>query len=217
MKIAFVAAMELEIEELIAKFTAVTKETFLKRDFYTVKGENTYIFLATGQGKTNAAMYTQFLITKFVPDAIINLGVCGGITSQSELLAVYVGSKYCHYDIRKKQAIGKFPRHLYFDADTKLLTQFLHANKEIQVGIFGTGEGFVSSKELAEKIHSNFAVDCVDMESGAMAQCCQLNQVPFISIRAVCDLADRKKTSSDDFQKKAMKKVHRIVFETMNS
>jgi adenosylhomocysteine nucleosidase len=53
-----------------------------------------------------------------------------------------------------------------------------------------TGDQFVASKEVKERIKTNFDPLCTEMEGGAIAQAAWLNKVPFVIIRAISDKAD---------------------------
>lgn len=188
MKIGIVAAMELELLPLMEHFLTVKSFEYAGKTFW-ISSKNTHqlIFLCSGQGKTNSAMYTQLLIEKFSPDIVLNIGICGGITSSCSQSDLYLGEKYCHYDIRKKQSLSKFPNRLFFPADEHLIACFSAIDPSVKRGIFGTGEGFVASDHQKKRLIDDFKIDCVDMESAAVAQCCYLNDVRFLSIRVVAD------------------------------
>ena len=80
----------------------------------------------------------------------------------------------------------------------------LHAAKKaapdrnIVEGRICTGDQFISTKAQKDLITNNFGGYCCDMESGAIAQVCYLNQIPFVIVRAVSDKANSQATI--DFQ-----------------
>ena len=50
-----------------------------------------------------------------------------------------------------------------------------------------TGDKFIETPEQAEAITSVFGGECCEMEGGAIAQVCYLNNIPFVIIRGICD------------------------------
>lgn len=63
MKIGIIAAMELEINLLKMRLPVGTKERICKKEFYKAqKDKLALILVCSGQGKTNASIFTQILI-----------------------------------------------------------------------------------------------------------------------------------------------------------
>ncbi|MGO3116592.1 5'-methylthioadenosine/S-adenosylhomocysteine nucleosidase [Enterococcus pseudoavium] len=213
MKIGIVSAMELEIQPLIERVSPVETYEYLGRKFHVAnQASHQFILLCTGQGKTNSSIYTQVLLEKFSPELVLNIGICGGISSNSSLSDVYLGNKYCHYDIRKKQAQFKFPYQLFYEADQQSLDSFSKHDSTLKVGTFGTGEGFVTTSEQRTALINDFQIDCVDMESASIAQCCFLNKVGFLSIRIVSDKANSQATKiGERKQKESMTKIFNLI------
>jgi len=61
---------------------------------------------------------------------------------------------------------------------------------KIVVGGHGvSGQAFVDNKEFREYAHATFGAGVIDMETAAVAQVAQVNQVPFIAFRSLSDLA----------------------------
>ncbi len=95
---------------------------------------------------------------------------------------------------------GKFA----FETNNKLRAEIMKAAKKfapfrnVIEGRICTGDQFIHDKSQKESIIKNFGGDCCDMESGAIAQVCYLNKIPFAIIRAISDSADSETTK--DFQ-----------------
>lgn len=213
MKIGIVSAMDLEIQPLIDRLALVQKFEYLGRKFYVSnQGIHQFILLCSGQGKTNSSIFTQVLVEKFSPELVLNIGICGGISSNSSLSDIYLGKKYCHYDIRKKQSQLKFPYKLFYEADKDAIHSFSKHDPSLKIGIFGTGEGFVTTSEQRTSLINDFHVDCVDMESASIAQCCFLNKISFLSIRIVSDKANSQAANIGEMeQKKLMSKIFNLI------
>lgn len=213
MKIGIVSAMDLEIQPLIERLSPVQKFEYLGRKFYiSNQGIHQFILLCSGQGKTNSSIFTQVLLEKFSPELVLNIGICGGISSNSSLSDIYLGKKYCHYDIRKKQSQLKFPYQLFYEADKDVIHSFSKHDPSLKIGTFGTGEGFVNTSEQRTSLINDFHIDCVDMESASIAQCCYLNKISFLSIRIVSDKANSQAVNIGEMkQKKLMSKIFNLI------
>lgn len=213
MKIGIISAMELEIQPLIERLSPIETFEYLGKKFYvSTQNDHQFILLCSGQGKTNSSIYTQVLIDKFAPELILNIGICGGISSSSSLSDIFLGKKYCHYDIRKKQSQLKFPYQLFFEADNHIIHSFSTHDPTLKLGTFGTGEDFVTTSEQRNALINDFHIDCVDMESASIAQCCFLNRVRFLSIRVVSDKADSHAVTIGEMrQKELMTKIFDLI------
>ena len=53
-----------------------------------------------------------------------------------------------------------------------------------------SGDQFISTKEQRDTITENFGGMCCEMEGGAIAQVCYLNNTPYVVIRAISDKPD---------------------------
>ena len=60
------------------------------------------------------------------------------------------------------------------------------------VGTIATGDQFISSEEKRKWIEAIFHAACVEMEGAAVAQVCAVNNIPFVIIRSLSDLANEK-------------------------
>lgn len=53
-----------------------------------------------------------------------------------------------------------------------------------------SGDQFISSKEVKERLIKEFQGDCAEMEGASIAHGAYLNGIPFVIIRAISDKAD---------------------------
>ena len=44
-----------------------------------------------------------------------------------------LGEEYCHYDIRERQSINKFPYQLYYKGDKGMLAELQHLDESVFV------------------------------------------------------------------------------------
>jgi adenosylhomocysteine nucleosidase len=57
-------------------------------------------------------------------------------------------------------------------------------------GLVLSGDQFISQPEKARGLWETHHALCTDMEASALAHACEVNQVPFLCIRAISDKAD---------------------------
>ena len=84
---------------------------------------------------------------------------------------------------------------IYFRPDGELLklceniSKSLSIKSKCHIGRIITGESFITHNER-ESLIEKFNPLCVDMESASVAHTCYVNNIPFIVIRSMSDVAD---------------------------
>ena len=144
------------------KLTDVSETGFdvkrLDSDDYTM-----YI-LKSGAGEIAAAAGTQFLITKYGAEFIINFGVVGGLTPEMSLAKTCVVESVVHYD---------------FDTSTI---------DNCEVGRYLEYPSiYVDDPAKKRALHADFNADICEMEAAAILLTCNRNRVPCLMIKAVSD------------------------------
>ena len=172
------------------------------REFHigTLEGKKVVIS-ECGYGKVNAGVSTQLMITEFGATAIINSGVAGTLDERVGVGDIVVSTDTVQHDYDMHE-IG-FERGLIpnvgvisINADEKLRTAAVNAIRatasgtEVFEGRVCTGDQFVSGTEEMNDITSVFGGMCCEMEGGAIAQVCYLNNIPFVIVRAISDDVD---------------------------
>lgn len=203
MIIGILGAMEEEVKDVISEMTSRETIRLGNKSFKKgkLKGIDAVV-VKCGIGKVNAAMCTQILIDVFRADAVINIGVAGGLDSvrpgdviaAEDLLQHDVDGTACNYEP------GQIPKlkTLAFDTDRVLLEKVLNFSPEgykLLKGRIVTGDQIIASKERVEFFKNKFKANAVEMESGAIAQVCYLNEKPFVVIRGISDMADEDMNS----------------------
>ena len=92
MKFGIMGAMPDEVDQLCARLTDVTKESYAGVEYHcgTLQGKQVVVCCA-GMGKANAAATVQVLCTKFGIDTLIFSGIAGNMTSKIGIGDVCVG------------------------------------------------------------------------------------------------------------------------------
>lgn len=188
MKIAIIAAMDKELNLLLPLITDHSTVTINETTFHLgrIKGHE-IVAIRSGIGKVNAAVATLTLIDSFHPSLVINTGVAGG-TGVAKILDVVIPKRIAYHDVWcgpgtvPGQAAGC---PLFFECP---LPDSLVESLGVLRGTLASGDIFVSKAEEVDRIRSLYpdAVAC-DMESAAIAQVCNLKNVPFVCIRVISD------------------------------
>ncbi len=225
-KIGIIGAMEEEVEILRKEIASMEQHNFANITFYTGRiVEKDIVLVTCGIGKVNAAICTQILINKFGVSHIINTGVAGGISKDTDIGDIVIASELLYHDFDvtafgyDKGIIPRMDTSL-FKGDDKLieLAQCVAREKLIESSVYVkriiTGDQFINHAHIKEKGLDVFDAYAVEMESTAIAHTAYLNKIPFVIIRAISDKADG--TANIDFNEfvhKAAKNSADIVLE----
>ena len=171
-------------------------------------------------GKVNAVIATQQMIDLFDVDAIFNMGSSGALAPELEVGDLVVASEFIQHDydvtdwglkpgellfdilmsnetgqmqFRTQQVFKAHPglTQLAVEiAKTTELTSLGSHSPKIFSGRILSGDQFIGKPEKARELWNTHHGLCTDMEAAAIAHTCEVNQVPFLCIRAISDKAD---------------------------
>ncbi|MCT4612808.1 MAG: 5'-methylthioadenosine/adenosylhomocysteine nucleosidase [Clostridia bacterium] len=222
MKIGLICAMEEEIEKIKKKFKNIQKVGKNKFEVYVGNWNNNEIYMVTcGIGKVNAAIMTQYMIDKFDLDYIINTGVAGAINEKLDVMDIVAANDlmYSDFDVTAfGYKLGEIPRleNSKFKTSETLLE--IVRDEVDYVGRITSSDKFVSNMEEKKYIYEKFESYCTEMEGAAIAHTCEINNVPFIVIRAISDKADGSaNVNYDEFIEGAIEKTEKIVEHIFNN
>ena len=222
--IGIIGAMEEEVAALKEAMTIEENVSFASMDF--CKGMlcgKAVVVVRSGIGKVNAAVCTQILVDRFGVDTLINTGIAGSLDANIDIGDMVISTDAVEHDMDASifgDPIGQVPRMdtFSFPADEELVKKAKAANEEANpdihtfVGRIVSGDQFVSSKEVKEKLVDNFGAKCTEMEGAAIAHTAYLNKVSCVIIRAISDKADNSATMDyPTFEKKAITHSVRLV------
>lgn len=224
--IGIIGAMEEEVAALKNKMqiSGVLKKASM--EFYkgTLQGKPVVV-VRSGIGKVNAGLCTQILVDLFDVKMVINTGIAGSLDARIDIGDIVISTEALQHDMDATQfgyPLGQIPRMetLAFPADEAMVKAAKAAcekvNPEIHVftGRIVTGDQFVASSEVKDRIKENFDALCTEMEGGAIAQAAWLNKVPFVIIRAISDKADNSaQMDYPTFEKQAILHSVRLTEE----
>lgn len=208
--IALVAAMDEEVEALLAAFPDHEAAPHFNTPFYRASHNGAPLIIAqSGVGKVNAACSLALLLSDFAPRLVVNTGCAGGLQPHHRILDFVVPEEIAYTDVditplgfAYGQMLGSEPRFL---ASPDLIARFramAAARPEPPVchhGLLGSSDSFIHSREQIDAIRAHFGgdVQCVEMEGGAIAHACTRFGVPFLILRAISDLPARGDNAHD--------------------
>lgn len=228
--IGIIGAMEEEISQIVHTMTDVTTIEIAGMVFHQGKfvGKDV-VAVKSGIGKVNAAMCTQILATYFKVDAVINSGVAGALNNEVNIGDVVLSTDALQHDMDATgfgYAPGVIPRMEIstFPADERLLELAETSCKKAvpEIGVFRgrvvSGDQFITSKEIKDRLISTFQGYCTEMEGAAIAQAAYLNKIPYLVIRAISDKADDSASMDyGEFEKKAIDHSVRLLTEMIQN
>ena len=224
MMIGIIGAMEEEVAVLKQDMTVEETSEFASMQFCKgVLCGKDVVIVRSGIGKVNAAICAQVLVDKFGVDVLINTGIAGSLDATVDIGDMVISTDLVQHDMDATifgDPLGQVPRMdtFSFPADPVLVGKAIAANEEANpdiktfTGRIVSGDQFVSSAEVKEKLVQNFGARCTEMEGAAIAHAAYLNKVSCVIIRAISDKADNSATMDyPTFEKKAIEHSVRLV------
>jgi len=198
MVVGVIAALKEEIDPLLQSLEDVETSRWGGRTVYQGKiGDCQVVMVAGGVGKVKAAACTQYVIDHFSIEALICTGVAGAVNPRLHAGDLVISRKTLQHDFDPgdPELLKKFRRR-WLESDPGLVKLALNAAKELGLadrcrpGNVLTGDQAVVSQDRRRWLWQTLRADCVDMESAAVAQVCQINGVPWVIVRAISDSAE---------------------------
>lgn len=155
------------------------------RDVGFADGQRRVIFFHGGWGKIAAAASTQYVIDRWHPPYLINLGTCGGLHGRAVKGEIFLVEEAITYDIEERmgdsaEAIAHYTTRL----DTPRVSR----------GATGLRRGRIVSADRdvrpadASTLSARYDAHIADWESSAIAHVARRNQTTLYVIRAVSDV-----------------------------
>jgi adenosylhomocysteine nucleosidase len=166
--------------------TSVWGEFFFKKIH-----DQEVLFFHEGWGKVAAAGATQYVIDKYNPGTLINLGTCGGLEGASRCFDVILVNKTIIYDI--KEAMGD-SKEAILSYSTTIDLSWLGDNypQKVIKNLLVSADRDLVSDEI-EKLKKEYNAVAGDWESGAIAYVANKNKVKILILREVSDIVSVKK------------------------
>jgi adenosylhomocysteine nucleosidase len=144
------------------------------------------VFFHAGWGKIAAAASTQYVIDRFHPQLLLNLGTCGGFAGDVDSGEILLVEKTIVYDIIEQ--MGDFDehiRHYTTDLDLSWLGEPLPIPVRRTMLVSGDRDLLV---EDISSLQQKYQAVAGDWESGAIAWVAKRNDLRLLILRGVTDL-----------------------------
>lgn len=196
--IGIIGAMEIETRGIKNLMTDSRTETIASIEFVCGKIHGKDVVCAMcNPGKVNAAICAQTMIMKYSPEIIVNSGVAGSLSDELDVLGIAIGEKCVQHDFDLSplgSPLGMVDgvNTIYFDCDKNavdILTDICKG-KNVKTGVIATGDVFVCKDEMKENLKNTFEAIACEMEGGAIAHVCMVNNVRFAALRTISDGAN---------------------------
>lgn len=200
--IGIIGAMDEEVASLkeaadITETREIAAMTFCRGAL----GDRPVVIVQCGMGKVNAGICAHTLIREFGCDRIINTGVAGSLDNRLDIGDIVVSTEAVQHDYDVSFLgfdKGEIPYTglVAFPADEALRAAAAEAVRQtapevhVMEGRVCSGDQFISEGDQRDRIMADFGGLCCEMEGGAVAQACYLNDVPYVIIRAISDKPD---------------------------
>jgi adenosylhomocysteine nucleosidase len=165
--------------------------------FKKVQGQD-ILFFHEGWGKVSAAGATQYVIDKFNPEILINIGTCGGFEGEIERFDIILADKTIIYDI--VEAMGD-SKEAIADYTTKIDLSWLGENfpSEVHRTLLVSADKDLRIDEIAT-LKQEYSAVAGDWETGAIAYVAAKNKKKILILRGVTDLvSDKRGEAYDNF------------------
>lgn len=193
MKIGIVIAIERELKAFLkSNYEIETLQDNNYVCFKSIINNNEVYVMKSGWGLIDAASTTQYLITKYGVEMILNFGVTGALDENLKVSDLFYVSKCMNYDF-DTSSIDDVVKHQYGDMkdefiylDQDLIDIIKTIDPDIKEAVDASGDMFV--EKIEDKIaRYNVGCNVCDMEIAAIARTCYLNDVKCLSIKSISD------------------------------
>lgn len=200
-KLGIIGAMEEEVETLLGLMENKQETEKAGSRFYngTLEGLPVTV-VQCGVGKVNAALCAQILCDCFGVTHLVNTGIAGSLCADLDIGDLVVSQDAMYHDVDAVAfgyPMGKVPGMdvTAFPADDTMIGYAFAAAEAVnpghtRIGRVASGDQFVASKAVKERIIDLTRGLCTEMEGAAIAQTAYRNSLPFVILRAISDKAD---------------------------
>lgn len=198
MKIGLIVAIEGELLAMLDSNSFKYEET-IENCFKVIKSiinSNEVYIVKSGCGEIDASSATQFLITKYSVDLILNFGIVGALKRDLKVSDLFLVKKVVHYDYDTSKIDGtKVAQYLefndvYMETKGELYKKIYGIMPSIKNVICASGDKFIEDKVVKERLANLYDASICDMESAAIVRICFKNNIEAIIIKCISDTFD---------------------------
>ncbi len=166
--------------------------TCFEVDKTIINGNEIYV-LRSGYGEIDASAGTQFLISVFGVECVLNYGVVGALKPCLKVQDLFLVEKVVHYDFDASSIdgtrVGEYLdiQDVYMKTSAYLNQKVIELMPTISPVICASGDKFIDDTSFKKKLVDEFDASICDMESAAITRICFKNKVPCLAIKCISD------------------------------
>jgi adenosylhomocysteine nucleosidase len=179
-------------------------------------GRQDSIYYQSGATKTRGAAACQFAIDTWHPDAIVNLGTCGGVSKKVIKLDIILAKNTFQYDVIQRfgNPSGRFKK----DLETTLDMSWINLTRvptKIHIGTIASADQDLDDENRV--FLQGKKVLAADWESASIAKICELNKIKCLILRGVSDIPEKSRKLKEDIQERDYEKNTRNIMKDLFS
>lgn len=217
MKIGIVIAVSRELKSFLESEYVVETVEIDYRTVYKTRVNNNEIYaIQSGCGEIDASIASQYLITKYNVEVILNYGVAGALIRDIEVSDLFVVRGAINHDL-DTTAIDDVLPHQYCDLDTveipldkEMMALAKSIKPDLKECLVASGDRFIEDVNDKKYLASLGCAIC-DMEIAGIARTCLLNNVKCLSIKCISDTYDGDGSMFDENIKNSSNKAFNLL------
>lgn len=217
MKIGIVIAVSRELKSFLESEYVVETVEIDYRTVYKTKVNNNEIYaIQSGCGEIDASIASQYLITKYNVEVILNYGVAGALIRNIEVSDLFVVRGAINHDL-DTTAIDDVLPHQYCDLDTveipldkEMMALAKSIKPDLKECLVASGDRFIEDVNDKKNLASLGCAIC-DMEIAGISRTCLLNNVKCLSIKCISDTYDGDGSMFDENIKNSSNKAFNLL------
>ena len=217
MKIGIVIAVSRELKSFLESEYVVETVEIDYRTVYKTRVNNNEIYaIQSGCGEIDASIASQYLITKYNVEVILNYGVAGALIRDIEVSDLFVVWGAINHDL-DTTAIDDVLPHQYCDLDTveipldkEMMALAKSIKPDLKECLVASGDRFIEDVNDKKYLASLGCAIC-DMEIAGISRTCLLNNVKCLSIKCISDTYDGDGSMFDENIKNSSNKAFNLL------
>ncbi len=198
-----IAALECEVDAILTHMNeTIEKEMHSIKVYEGMIHNQRCVVALAGVGKVKASKATTLVLSQYQCNAIINVGVAGGLRMEQEPLDVVIANHVIQHDFDTSAIDGVEGLGILATTDYKLNELCMNACQTLgltyHIGDIASGDQFVTKHQGLDRIEKLFPTCvCAEMEAGAIANVANDFNIPCLIIRALSDIAPKENSNLD--------------------
>ena len=189
---------------------------------YALSGHKVYV-AESGAGEISAASTTQYLITKYGAELIVNFGVCGGLTEEMGIQRTVVVRNAVHYDFDASPFDGSKPGQyarypdIYIPANEALVSLACSVEPALKPVTCASADKFIADSADKKQLHEAYGAEICEMEAAGILLTADRNHIPALLIKGVSDSVSGGAQEFADMVHASAEVCVRVLLQILNA